>query len=97
MWSCTAAPTSPRWRAVASAAIPAQSDPSVTRDSREPLCHDGRGAPHRARTTVNAESPFQPLNSAPASIETMSPGSSTRQDGMPCTTCSFTDAQIVWR
>jgi len=43
------------------------------------------------------ESPFQPSNSAPASIETMSPGSSTRPDGMPCTTCSFTDVQIVWR
>ena len=46
---------------------------------------------------MNAESPFQPLYSAPASIETMSPGSSARDGGIPCTTCSFTDAQIVCR
>ena len=29
------------------------------------------------------------------SIDTMSPSTSGRFDGIPCTTCSFTDAQIV--
>ena len=29
------------------------------------------------------------------SIDTMSPSTSGRVDGMPCTTCSFTDAHTV--
>ena len=78
MWSCTAAPTSPRWRAVASAAIPAHSDPSVTSRQARAAPPRRRAAAASGTTTVNAESPFQPLNSAPASIEMMSPGSSTR-------------------
>ena len=76
--------------------MPAHSDPSVTSDSR---CRSATtaGRAGSGSTTENAESPFQPLYSAPESIDTMSPGSSTRSPGIPCTTCSFTDAQIVWR
>ena len=51
----------------------------------------------RASTIVIAESPFQPSISAPLSMETMSPARSTRSPGIPCTTSSSTDAQIVWR
>ena len=43
-----------------------------------------------------ALSPFQPWNCAPQSTETMSPGSSTRSVGMPCTASSFTETQMVW-
>ena len=45
--------------------------------------------------TVTAESPKNPSSFAPMSIEMMSPSTSGRSFGMPCTTCSFTDAQIV--
>ena len=96
MYSWMAAPTSPRWRAVASDAMPAHSDPSVTSDRR---CRSATtsGRVSSGSTAVNAESPFHPLYSAPASIDRMSPGASTRSPGMPCTTCSLTDAQMVWR
>ena len=76
--------------------MPAHSEPSVTRDSSvRSATNSGREG--SGTTNVMAESPFHPWNSAPASIETMSPGSSRRSDGMPCTTCSLTDAQIVCR
>ncbi len=39
--------------------------------------------------TVIAASACQPSMIAPQSIETMSPASSTRGPGMPCTTTSF--------
>ena len=42
-----------------------------------------------------ALSPTQPSRVAPQSMETKSPSSSTMLfDGIPCTTTSFTDAQI---
>ena len=52
----------------------------------------GRGVP---TATVTAASPCQPSRIAPQSIEIRSPSASTVVgDGMPCTTCSLTDAQI---
>ena len=45
--------------------------------------------------TVIAASPCQPSTIAPQSMETMSPSVSTRSPGMPCTTSSLTEAQIV--
>ncbi len=44
---------------------------------------------------VKAASPCQPSTTAPQSIDTMSPSSSTRSPGMPWTTTSFGDAQIT--
>ena len=44
---------------------------------------------------VTAASPCQPSRIAPQSTEIRSPSASTwRGAGMPCTICSFTDAQI---
>ena len=68
------------WRA---RRCPPTATPRSRRDSRCALGDDARGATDPARTTVNAESPFQPLYSAPASIERMSPGSSTPVAGDP--------------
>ena len=45
--------------------------------------------------TVRAESECQPSTIAPPSIEMMSPSCRTRPPGMPCTTSSFTEVQIV--
>ena len=46
--------------------------------------------------TVMAASPCQPSTIAPQSMEMMSPSRSTRPRlGMPCTTSSLTEAQIV--
>ncbi len=75
--------------------MPAHSDPSVTSDSRCRAATTSDAPP--GTTIVMAESPFQPLNWAPASIETMSPGSSTRSPGMPCTTWSLTEMHVVCR
>ncbi len=44
--------------------------------------------------TVIAASPCQPSTIAPQSIDTRSPARRVRGPGMPCTTSSFTDAQI---
>jgi hypothetical protein len=49
----------------------------------------------RPTGTVTAESPKKPSSFAPMSMEMMSPSTIGRSFGMPCTTCSFTDAQIV--
>ena len=44
---------------------------------------------------VQALSPTQPSTMAPVSMEMMSPSlSTTLREGMPCTICSFTDAQM---
>jgi hypothetical protein len=44
---------------------------------------------------VTAASPCHPSRIAPQSTDTRSPSASTcAVDGMPCTICSFTDAQI---
>lgn len=46
--------------------------------------------------TVMAESPCQPSRIAPQSMEMMSPSRSLRRSvGMPWTTSSFTEAQMV--
>ncbi len=45
--------------------------------------------------TVIAASPCQPSTMAPQSIETTSPSSITRSPGMPCTTSSFTETQML--
>jgi hypothetical protein len=45
--------------------------------------------------TVTALSPKNPSSFAPMSIERMSPSISGCFDGIPCTTCSLSDAQIV--
>ena len=76
--------------------MPAQSDPSVTRESlsRSATVSGREGS---GTTIVKAESPLKPSTCAPLSIDTMSPGSITRGPGMPCTTSEFTEAQIVLR
>ena len=45
--------------------------------------------------TVTAASACQPSMIAPQSIETMSPSSSTRSPGMPCTITSFGEMQAT--
>ena len=45
--------------------------------------------------TVIAASPCQPSTMAPQSSDTTSPSWSTRSPGIPCTTSSLTEAQIV--
>ena len=42
-----------------------------------------------------AASPCHPATMAPQSMEITSPSASTRGPGMPCTTSSLTEAQIV--
>ena len=69
--------------------MPAHSEPSVTLISSST---SGRTSP---TATVIAASPCQPSTIAPQSIEMTSPSCSTREPGMPCTTSSLTDAQIV--
>ncbi len=71
------------------AAIPAHSDSSVTRIS------SATSAGTSPIATVIAASPCQPSTMAPQSMEITSPSTSTRLPGMPWTTSSFTDAQIV--
>ena len=71
------------------AAIPAHSDSSVTRISSVASAETSPTA------TVIAASPCQPSTMAPQSIEIRSPSTSTRSPGMPWTTSSLTDAQIV--
>jgi hypothetical protein len=93
--SSTADPTSCRFFAWASAAMPCQSDRSVVSQS---VCRAAvTVASPPGTTVVNALSPFQPSTSAPASTDTMSPGASTRSPGIPCTISSFTDTHSVWR
>ncbi len=79
----------------AMAAIPAHMDPSVTRESSSRRATTS-GRSGSGTTTVMALSPFHPWNCAPQSTDTMSPGWSTRSPGIPCTTCSFTEMQVVW-
>ena len=57
----------------------------------------GRGPAEGAPSTtrLNAASPCQPCTMAPQSTESRSPASTTRGPGMPCTTSSLTEAQIV--
>ena len=75
--------------------MPRHSDCSVTLASR---CRRATvsGCAGSGSTKVRAASPFQPCRMAPLSTERMSPGSRMREPGMPCTTSSLTDAQIVW-
>ena len=56
------------------------------------FCTSGRTGPIGR---VTAASPHQPLILQPVSIERMSPSRNGRRFGMPCTTCSFTLAQIT--
>ena len=66
------------------------SQPSSVTRSNSDAC--GLTAP---TGTVTAQSPKNPSSFAPISIDTMSPLSRGRDDGIPCTTCSLTDAQTV--
>jgi hypothetical protein len=52
-------------------------------------------SPTGPTATVMAASPCQPSTIAPQSMETMSPSAITRSPGMPCTTSSFTEAQML--
>jgi hypothetical protein len=73
----------------AAAAIPAHMPSSATSAIRS------SAGSVRPTPTVMAASPCQPCRIAPQSSDTRSPSSSTcRAAGMPCTTCSFTEAQI---
>ena len=71
------------------AAIPAYSAASQAADR-------ARSASDTVPTgIVTAASPCQPSRMAPQSTEIRSPSASTFEcAGMPCTICSFTDAQI---
>jgi len=69
--------------------MPAHSAPSVTSISRRTSSGTSPIA------TVIAASPCQPSTIAPQSIEITSPSTSSRGPGMPCTTSSLTDAQMV--
>ncbi len=69
--------------------MPAHIEPSVTFDS---IRFSSAVAP---TATVIAASPCQPSRIAPQSIEIRSPAFSTLSPGMPCTTSSFTEAQIT--
>ena len=73
------------------AAMPAHIDSSVTRESSI-----SSGACPVPTNAVKAASPCQPSTIAPASMEMMSPSLSTVfSSGMPCTTTSFTEVQMV--
>ena len=80
---------SPTWPPRAAAAIPRHIDSSVTRISSRASAGD------RPTATVVAASPCQPSTIAPQSMETMSPSRTTRSPGMPCTTSSLTEMQVV--
>ena len=69
--------------------MPAHIEPSVTRISSST---SGSTSP---TATVTAASPCQPSTIAPQSMEITSPSWRVRSPGMPCTTSSLTDAQIV--
>ena len=71
------------------AAIPCHSASSVTRISS---VTSGGTSPS---ATVIAASPCQPSMIAPQSMETTSPSASTRSPGIPCTTSSLTEVQMV--
>ena len=71
------------------AAIPAHSDSSVT------CISSVTSSPTSPMATVIAASPCQPSTMAPQSMEITSPSTSSRLPGMPWTTSSLTDAQIV--
>jgi hypothetical protein len=69
-----------------------------------PACRAASQAADSARSAsvtaptgrVTAASPCQPSRMAPQSTEIRSPSASTcSADGMPCTICSFTEAQMV--
>ncbi len=74
------------------AEIPAHMAPSVTRISSST---SGRTWSSGPTATVIAASPCHPSTIAPQSIEITSPSRSTRSPGMPWTTSSLTEAQIV--
>ena len=84
-----ALPMSPTNLPVARAAMPCHMAASVTSESR---WSSGSAVP---TITVRAESECQPSTIAPPSIEMMSPSCSTRPPGMPWTTSSLTEVQIV--
>ena len=69
--------------------MPRHSDSSVTRSSST------TSSATSPTGTVIAASPCQPSTMAPQSIEMTSPSASVRSPGMPCTTSSLTEAQIV--
>ncbi len=71
------------------AASPRHSASSVTRSSSRV---SGATSPIG---TVMAASPCHPSTMAPQSMEMTSPSRSTRSPGMPCTTSSLTEAQMV--
>ena len=72
------------------AAMPCHSDSSVTRISSR------TSAVTSPTATVVAASLCQPSTMAPQSMEIMSPSfRTTSSDGMPWTTTSFTEVQIV--
>ena len=70
-------------------AMPRSSASCVIRSSR------ATSSETRPTPTVTAESPKNPLSFTPMSSETMSPSLSERFEGIPWTTCSFTDAHNV--
>ena len=74
---------------VARAAIPCHMAASVTSESR---WSSGSAVP---TITVRAESECQPSRIAPPSMERMSPSCRTRLPGIPCTTSSLTEVQMV--
>ena len=72
------------------AAMPASIDSRVASDS---AASAGMSAP---TPNVTAASPCQPSMMAPQSIDTRSPWTSiSSADGMPCTTRSFNDEQML--
>ena len=72
------------------AAMPASIDSLVACDSASSI---GISAP---TPNVIAESPCQPSTIAPQSMDTRSPAARVSPaDGMPCTTRSFTDEQML--
>src|SRR4051794_41801508 len=74
------------------AAMPRHNASSVTSSSRRTSSGTASSAP---TATVMAESPCQPSTIAPQSMEMTSPSTSTREPGMPWTTSSLTEAQMV--
>ena len=81
---------SDRWRPTVNAAMPRHIASSVIRISSASF---GSTSP---TGTVTAESPCQPSRMAPQSMEMTSPSRSARASvGMPWTTSSLTEAQIV--
>ena len=68
----------------------------ASRDSRVASLSAASSAPSSPTPKVTAESPCQPSTMAPQSMDTRSPSMRISVAvGMPCTTRSLTDAQMV--